>query len=121
MLEIAQGQLGVRTILRNQYGVSGGVEQAGAKRTAERITDPDQYTGADDVEQRLSAEKHGGKNSKRHQGWHAAARQDTVVNLEHEDCARQHQKIDDAAEEGEPQKSGSEARKSLAHFGSGRS
>ena len=117
LVEIAQRQLSIGAISRGEGKMQDSIEQARAQRSIEGIGDTDENAGTNDIEERLRPEQHGSQHGQRHQGRHAAARQHTVIDLEHEHGARQHEDIDHEAEERDPQKRRPQAPKGLAQLG----
>jgi 2-haloalkanoic acid dehalogenase type II len=68
-----------------------------------------------EVARRLGADAD--PEDQRHQRGYAAAREDPVVDLQHEHRARQHQHVDQSAEDGNSQKCAPEMRQACRQFG----
>jgi hypothetical protein len=73
------------------------------------MADPDQDAASDRVNHALCGVQTGNQKEQRDQCRHASARQNAVINFEHEQRAGEHQKIAHAAEDGDRDK-GSPAR-----------
>ena len=73
------------------------VEDAPAQRLVERGADAHEHAAAEDVEHALEGVEHEGDHGQADERRHAAARQHAVVDLEHEERARQVEHVDHGA------------------------
>jgi len=80
-----------------------------AHRFVEAVAHPHQDTSSDRVNHALCGVQTGNQKEQRHQCRHASARQNAIINFEHEQRAGEHQKVAHAAEDGGGDK-GSPAR-----------
>jgi len=71
-----------------------------AHRFVEAVAHPHQDTASDRVNHALRGVQTGNQKEQRHQCRHASARQNAIINFEHEQRAGEHQKVAHAAEDG---------------------
>ena len=77
------------------------IEDAATEELVEPCANAGQHACAHDVEHALERVEHRHKQNECDKRRHAAARQDAIIDLQHEQRARQHQDVDDAAEAGD--------------------
>ena len=97
-VEIVQ-RLVARRRQRLQRQLGGDIVDALAQRLVDRARDPHQDAAADDVEKALEAEHDRRQDADADQGGDAAARDDPVVDFEHEDRPGQLQHVEHGAEQ----------------------
>jgi hypothetical protein len=93
------------------------IEDPRAYAGMELVADAHEQTAARDVQQALEREQDGGQHRQGDQRGHAAARQDTIVDLQHEQRPRQHQHVDQAAECADAEKSATARRERTPQLG----
>ena len=104
LIEVAERLQPLSPIARPQRQPDDRIENATTEKLVEAGADPSKDARPDHVEQALDGVEHGQQKDQRDQRRHAAARQDTIVNLQHEERAGKHQHVDDAAEAGDSDK-----------------
>src|ERR1700722_19127717 len=75
-----------------------GIVDPHAHRFIEAVADTDQDTAADDIDDALSAVQTHHQDKQRYQRRNTAARQDAIINFEHEKRARENKNVAHAAE-----------------------
>src|SRR6186713_3296947 len=92
-VEIAQRLKSVIAVSNLQWQTHDCFVNPAAECLVEAAANSHQNAGADHVKQALRRIKAGGEDHESDKRWHAAARQHTVVDLEHEKSAGEHQDV----------------------------
>ena len=100
LVEVAQGLLSVAILPGADGAQEDELEDGLAQALVERRADAGQDAAAHDVERGLEAEEHHQDRGEPDEGGDAAARQDPIVDLQHEERAAQVQDVDQRAEHG---------------------
>jgi hypothetical protein len=120
LVETARGLQAVAAGPRFEWKTHQHVEDATSKRTIKISSDAHEHAGADEIEHALEGIERKRQDGEPDEGGHAAARDNTIVDLQHEKRAREIEHVDHGRHQTDAQEGTSASRQSSPKLGAAR-